>query len=103
MRRKPNILLIIGMALLSFFVIISIIGPYAAPYDLEYSKKIGYITTDDGKQQLKGSPFPPSKEHVFGTDKWGYDILTLLLFSFYLLSSGLNASLKNKTRRTSHL
>ncbi|MFC0415785.1 ABC transporter permease [Cytobacillus solani] len=80
MRRKPNILLIIGIVLLSFFVIISIIGPYVAPYDLEYSKKIGYIENDDGKQQLKGSPFPPSKEHVFGTDKWGYDILTLLLY-----------------------
>ncbi|MED3549077.1 ABC transporter permease [Cytobacillus praedii] len=80
MRRKPNILLVIGIVLLSFFVIISLIGPYIAPYDLEYSKKIEYITTDDGKQQLKGSPFPPSKEHVFGTDKWGYDILTLLLY-----------------------
>lgn len=80
MRQNPNLFLILGIILLSFFVIMSVIGPYVAPYDLEYSKKIGYITTDDGSQQLKGSPFPPSKEHLFGTDKWGYDILTLLLY-----------------------
>jgi peptide/nickel transport system permease protein len=80
MRRKRNAPLILGIILLSFFTTISIIGPFAAPYDLEYSKKIGYIMSDDGKQQLRGSPFPPSNEHLFGTDKWGYDILTLLLY-----------------------
>lgn len=80
MRRKPNILLILGIILLFFFIVTAIIGPFVAPYDLEYSKKIGYIITEDGKKQLRGSPFPPSKEHLFGTDKWGYDILTLLLY-----------------------
>jgi len=80
MNRKPNIILMLGILLLSFFVLIAIIGPFIAPYDVEYSKKIDYITNEEGKRQLIGSPFPPSKEYLFGTDKWGYDILTLLLY-----------------------
>jgi peptide/nickel transport system permease protein len=78
MKQKPNIMLTVGLVLISFFIVIAIIGSHIAPYDKTYSQKIGYISTDKG-EQLVGSPFPPSKEHLFGTDKWGYDIFSLLL------------------------
>ncbi|PLR99672.1 ABC transporter permease subunit [Bacillus sp. T33-2] len=73
-----RIKLIIGLLLLGFFFVIAVVGPAIAPYDVDYSKKIDYIETKEG-EQLVSSPFPPSKDYIFGTDKWGYDILTLLL------------------------
>ena len=80
MKNRMNIQLTIGILLFAFFIVVALIGPYVAPYDLEYSKKIDYITNGEGQRQLISSPFPPSKEHLFGTDKWGYDLLTLLLY-----------------------
>ena len=80
MKKRANFRLIVGLVLLAFFIVISIIGPYVAPYDLDYSKKIDHIYTSDGERKLISSPFPPSKDHLFGTDKWGYDILTLMLY-----------------------
>ena len=79
MRTRYNISLIIGSLLLLLFVVLGLFGPLFAPYDEDYSKKIKYVQTDEG-EQLRAAPFPPSKEHVFGTDKWGYDILTLMLY-----------------------
>jgi peptide/nickel transport system permease protein len=79
MKQKPNMMLTVGLILIFFFLAVAVIGPYIAPYEKTYSQKIGYISTDKG-EQLVGSPFPPSKEHLFGTDKWGYDIFSLLLY-----------------------
>ncbi|MBP2241713.1 peptide/nickel transport system permease protein [Cytobacillus eiseniae] len=80
MKNEVNIQLIIGILLFTFFIVIALIGPFLAPYDLEHSKKIDYIINSNGEGQLRASPFPPSKEHIFGTDKWGYDVLTLMLY-----------------------
>nr|WP_232223944.1 ABC transporter permease subunit [Anoxybacillus tepidamans] len=38
-----------------------------------------YVTTKQGGT-LMAPPFPPSKKHILGTDRWGYDILSLLLY-----------------------
>lgn len=74
-----NLRLWIGCSITIFFLIIAIVGPVFAPYEPDYQDAAKYIETDDG-HQLMGAPFPPSKRHLFGTDEWGYDILTLLLF-----------------------
>jgi len=79
MRTRHNIKLVVGLVMLLLFVVLAIFGPSFAPYEEDYSKKIKYVQTDEG-EQLRAAPFPPSKEHVFGTDKWGYDILTLMLY-----------------------
>lgn len=79
MHYSKNMKLLSGILLLLVFVSLSIVGPAFAPYDLEYNKKIGYIEKN-GEEILTASPFPPSEEFLFGTDKWGYDILTLLLY-----------------------
>ncbi|WP_251174814.1 ABC transporter permease [Cytobacillus oceanisediminis] len=78
MLNKMNAKLVLGVLLFGSFILISLIGPLIAPYEVDYNKKIGYIQTVDG-QQLVSSPFPPSQEFILGTDKWGYDILTLML------------------------
>ncbi|PLR94432.1 ABC transporter permease [Bacillus sp. T33-2] len=76
--RKWNWKLIAGLLLVFFFVVIAIIGPHVAPYEVNKQMDIKYIETENG-EEMRAPPFPPSKEHLFGTDKWGYDILTLLL------------------------
>jgi peptide/nickel transport system permease protein len=79
MKRKFSLPLAAGLLMLAFFLLIALAGPYFAPYDVEESKKIDHIIDENGNRKLVSSPFPPSAHHPFGTDKWGYDILTLLL------------------------
>jgi peptide/nickel transport system permease protein len=56
----------VGMAIVGFFVIIGIIGPYIAPYD---------PTTF-----FVGNPWsPPSAAHPLGTTKLGQDVLSQML------------------------
>ncbi|MFT8320936.1 MAG: ABC transporter permease subunit [Bacillus sp. (in: firmicutes)] len=79
MLKKLNYKLFLGLVLLMFFLLISFFGPYLAPYAEDFSLKVGYIQTDKG-EELVAPPLPPSKEFLFGTDKWGYDILTHMLY-----------------------
>ncbi|HEX7065967.1 MAG TPA: ABC transporter permease subunit [Bacillales bacterium] len=67
-----------GMILTAFLFFVAIFGPAMAPYDDDYEEKIVYVQTDQGSE-LKAAPFPPSSKHWFGTDKYGHDLLTLLL------------------------
>ncbi|MFD2444745.1 ABC transporter permease [Bacillus sp. CGMCC 1.16607] len=75
---RKNRKFLAGFILLACFILLSFIGPLVAPYEEDYSKSIGYIQTEKG-EQMTSPPFPPSKEFIFGTDKWGYDLLTLML------------------------
>lgn len=79
MNVQYNYKLIIGSLLLLAFILIALLGPLLAPYEKGEKAKIEYIITEKGGV-LKAPPFPPSKEHIFGTDKWGSDILSLLLY-----------------------
>lgn len=74
-----NYKLVVGMIMISFFFLIAVFGPNLAPYSVDETAEVKYISTDEGRK-LSAPPFPPSKEHIFGTDQWGYDILTLLLY-----------------------
>lgn len=55
-----------GVTIVLFFIIISIFGPYIAPY------KKNYI---EFEPWLK-----PSWKHLFGTDSYGQDVLTQMIF-----------------------
>lgn len=79
MHKRKSKKLIAGISLLSIFIIIALFGPSLAPYEDTYSKKIDYIQTPEGEKMVS-SPFPPTKKFIFGTDKWGYDILSLTLY-----------------------
>jgi len=56
----------IGFAILLFYVILAIFAPYIAPYDP--IKRVGR------------SLMPPSKEHPFGTDNLGRDVLSRVIY-----------------------
>ncbi|WP_349409883.1 ABC transporter permease subunit [Pseudalkalibacillus sp. SCS-8] len=79
MKKTPNLFLITGLVLLSFFVLLSLFGPMFAPYDLDDREEVEYTSTEDGDYELNVAPHPPSAKHPFGSDKWGYDILTKML------------------------
>ncbi|MED1946041.1 MULTISPECIES: ABC transporter permease [Brevibacillus] len=78
MKRRFHFSLWLGSIFVFALMVIAVVGPYLAPYDLEYQAKIRQEVVN-GKQVMVSPPLPPSKEHLLGTDKWGYDLLTLLL------------------------
>lgn len=68
--------LVVGIILVSFFFLISVFGSFLAPYSLDDREKV-YYNIDEGT--ISAPPLPPSSEHLLGTDKNGYDMLTKLL------------------------
>jgi peptide/nickel transport system permease protein len=78
-RSRFNLSLWTGSLLVCFLLVIGIIGPYIAPYEEDYQERVRNEVVN-GKSVIISPPLPPSESHWFGTDKWGYDLLTLLLF-----------------------
>lgn len=74
-----NARLILGSFLLLLIVATAIFGPLLAPYKPTDDTKIKLVETD-GHVSVIGAPFPPGRENWLGTNEWGYDILTLLLY-----------------------
>ncbi len=74
-----NLRLWIGLILSTFFLLVALFGPLIAPYHPDDAEEIKIIETDQGKKMIS-PPLPPSSEHLFGTDRWGFDLLTLLLY-----------------------
>ncbi|MGD8188749.1 ABC transporter permease [Brevibacillus ginsengisoli] len=68
----------LGGLLVVFLFVLAIIGPYVAPYDVNFKEKVQNVMVN-GKATIINPPLPPSGTHLLGTDKWGYDILTLIL------------------------
>lgn len=63
---KRNPMIIIGTILVSFIIILAILGPSIAPYnpvEQNYTQRL----------------VPPNSEHIFGTDKFGRDIFSRVL------------------------
>lgn len=78
MRKRFNWSLWTGAALVLLLLVIGIVGPHIAPYGLKDQVKLRNEVVN-GKTVIIAPPLPPSQEHWLGTDKWGYDLLTLLL------------------------
>lgn len=64
-KRSP--LSMIGLAVVAALVLVAFLAPYLAPYD-------------PIEQDLRGRLLPPSREHIFGTDTLGRDILSRVLY-----------------------
>ncbi|RAT95897.1 ABC transporter permease [Brevibacillus sp. Leaf182] len=78
MKKRFHFSLWLGSIFVFLLIVIAVAGPYMAPYELEYQAKMRHEVVN-GKQVMVSPPLPPSGEHLLGTDKWGYDLLTLLL------------------------
>lgn len=66
-RLKRSLLAMIGLAIIILLVLTAIFADYIAPYD--------YSTND-----LKNQFAMPSKEHIFGTDEFGRDIFSRIVY-----------------------
>ncbi|WLR42690.1 ABC transporter permease [Bacillus carboniphilus] len=64
---KNNRLAICGLVIVLFFLVIGILAPVIAPYSYE-------------EQTLSNRLQPPSADHWFGTDDFGRDILTRVIY-----------------------
>lgn len=77
LRRNPSLWL--GATMVMFLIVLGIIGPFVAPYEPDFQEKLKTVEVD-GKSVIISPPLPPSAEHWLGTDKWGYDMLSKLLY-----------------------
>ncbi|HUZ01180.1 MAG TPA: ABC transporter permease [Thermomicrobiaceae bacterium] len=64
-RRNPT--LVVGVVLVALVILVGVIGPFVAPYA-------------PNLQNYEGAVQPPSLAHVLGTDKFGRDQLSRVLF-----------------------
>jgi peptide/nickel transport system permease protein len=64
---KKNKMAIIGLSLVIFFILLAIFAPIIAPYSFE-------------EQNLSNKHLSPSAEHWFGTDEFGRDIFSRIIF-----------------------
>lgn len=66
-RLKRNRLAIFGLCVLVFVTLVALLTPWIAPYSYE-------------AQDLNLGPVPPSADHWFGTDVFGRDMLTRMMY-----------------------
>jgi len=69
----------IGLVLLFLLVMTALFGPRFAPFDPGYSESVRTVVVD-GENEYIFAPEPPSSRHPFGTDIYGYDFLTIILY-----------------------
>lgn len=67
---------IVGTLLLLFIVLA---GPLMAPYSMDDFSKYKTVQTELGEMKTIAPPYPPSQEHLLGTDRVGRDMLSILL------------------------
>ncbi len=66
-RLRKNKLAVFGLVVLTLFVLIALLTPWIAPYSYE-------------TQNLNLGASPPSAEHWLGTDIFGRDLLTMIMY-----------------------
>mgnify|MGYP000946332383 CR=1 FL=1 len=70
--------LILGILGLVVLLFATLLAPVVSPYPLDYQENIIILEKESGREILY-SPHPPSGRHPFGTDPYGYDLLTQIL------------------------
>ncbi|MBM7691949.1 peptide/nickel transport system permease protein [Peribacillus deserti] len=64
---RKNKLAIVGLSIVLFFILIALLADFIAPYEF-------------ADQKLADKHLPPSSEHLFGTDQFGRDILSRVIY-----------------------
>ncbi|WP_409294214.1 ABC transporter permease [Peribacillus sp. SCS-26] len=64
---RKNKLAIVGLSIVLFFILIALFADFIAPYEF-------------ADQKLADKHLPPSSEHLFGTDQFGRDILSRVIY-----------------------
>lgn len=72
--------LLIGLIVVLGLFLVALFGPLWAPYNPYLTSRPIVTHYDPKEQMLIDPPLPPSSEFLFGTDQWGTDLLSLLLY-----------------------
>lgn len=77
--RKTPLSLWCGGVLVALLFFIAIAGPAIAPFDITDQERVRVVVID-GKEVYLDPIQPPNERHWLGTDRWGYDLLTKLMY-----------------------
>ncbi|MCI0579373.1 MAG: ABC transporter permease subunit, partial [Chloroflexi bacterium] len=75
-----NLPLMVGLAIALGFTLVVLFGPLWASYDPYITIQTTLPHYDSELNQMVQPPFPPSADFPLGTDNWGNDLLSLLLY-----------------------
>lgn len=75
-----NLPLVVGLAVVLVLVLITLFGPLWATYDPHITTQAFIPYYDPDLREVIRPPFPPSRAYPFGTDTWGNDLLSLILY-----------------------
>jgi len=78
-RGRLNWKLWAGLLFTGLLLVAALAGPALAPYGEDNAERLAVVQTAQGPVTLY-APQPPSLRHWLGTDRWGYDLLSLLLY-----------------------
>ncbi|MFD2170585.1 ABC transporter permease [Tumebacillus lipolyticus] len=86
---------IFAWTLVLLLLLLAVFGSHFMPYTIDEGDKVTMVRQQvDGEVKIAIPPFPPSKEHLLGTDHRGFDLLSLLLNGAkYTLGIGLAVTL----------
>ena len=79
-RRLFSVKSITAALLLAVFVGMGFFGPLLAPYEEDFQESLMKIVNEDGETEYLFSPARPTEWHILGTNEWGYDMLSLVLY-----------------------
>src|SRR6056297_134084 len=74
-----NAALVTGLFLLGGMFFLAAAGPMLAPYERDFSDNFVYVDTEEGRE-LYVSPVKPMELFPLGTDPYGRDILSILMY-----------------------
>jgi peptide/nickel transport system permease protein len=69
---RRNKLSLVGLGVIAAVVLTAIFAPFLAPYPSNAGLYVNFA----------GARLPPSPQHLFGTDEYGRDVLTRVMFGF---------------------
>ena len=69
-----------GAVILGLLVLVALLGPVIAPYGINEQERSIFAPDAEGNVVRVPPPHPLSWKHPLGTDRWGYDVLTRMLY-----------------------
>ncbi len=77
--KKLNIPLVVGLIIVLGIIFLIFFGEYYAPYDPSAVIESKWVIKENGERVFMRSPFMPDKDHIFGTDNAGRDVLSIIM------------------------